>query len=242
MYLRKLVHEIIARQKPVRDLAGHAPTPIVMLDEMYRSFGIRDEKMLRVVDLGRIARSPARGPPRGENPVRVAAPRDSKPQRPKHPSHLQPQARPPRETAPRSPSKPTPRGEFPGSYLSRPHPPSLRRVLDSEGALSTPYVGPRTTAAHEACWQKQILHPAWAGRARSRATDARTSTSRVLEARSCTSFAKEDEDPGRGGKQSSRDLDSMRAASWKPSKIRVAQKSTDEKEHDSKYCSMCDTC
>eukprot|EP00614_Pseudopedinella_elastica_P005473 CAMPEP_0172614784 /NCGR_PEP_ID=MMETSP1068-20121228/55271_1 /TAXON_ID=35684 /ORGANISM="Pseudopedinella elastica, Strain CCMP716" /LENGTH=73 /DNA_ID=CAMNT_0013419705 /DNA_START=88 /DNA_END=305 /DNA_ORIENTATION=+ len=38
---------------------------------------------------------------------------------PMQPPRPQPQARPPRETAPLSPSKPTPQGESPGKYLQK---------------------------------------------------------------------------------------------------------------------------
>ena len=40
-------------------------------------------------------------------------------------------------------------------------------------------MGPRKLASHEACGQELILYPGWTGRARSRATDLRTRTSRV---------------------------------------------------------------
>jgi len=63
----------------------------------------------------------------------------------------------------------------------------------------------------------------WTWRARSRATDSRRRTSRGFEARSCTSCAKEDEEPGRGGSQPSRDPESMRTTSTRPTKIEVVQ-------------------
>eukprot|EP00614_Pseudopedinella_elastica_P016664 CAMPEP_0172648494 /NCGR_PEP_ID=MMETSP1068-20121228/241299_1 /TAXON_ID=35684 /ORGANISM="Pseudopedinella elastica, Strain CCMP716" /LENGTH=63 /DNA_ID=CAMNT_0013462815 /DNA_START=1088 /DNA_END=1279 /DNA_ORIENTATION=+ len=52
---------------------------------------------------------------------------------------------------------------------------------------------------------------------------------------SCTSGAKEYEEPGRGGSRPSRDPKSMQATPLRPTKIEVIQERSDEKEHISSH-------
>ena len=97
----------------------------------------------------------------------------------------------------------------------RPRPPSFKGALDSEG-------GSRlltwTFSVHVAFRQELVLHAVWTFRAWSQATDARKTTPGDFEAMSCTSCAKEGEEPGRGGSRSPKNPRSMRTASLRPTK------------------------
>ena len=53
--------------------------------------------------------------------------------------------------------------------------------------------------------------------------------------RSCTSCAKEDEEPRRGGSQPSNDPESKRTTSLRPTKMEVVQERSGEKEHVLSY-------